>query len=231
MNEYFDNIYVLNLHYRKERMLLSQKRLSFMDLKYERFGAVDGGVFNHLHKKLDNPYFTNPNYVACATSHLSIYHDALKNGYNRILILEDDNRINMNLHSIWSALNKDILDASEVMYLGFIPLSDDCSVWTYEMVSEKISDYIYRAKNFWGLYAYSPSRSTMEELLDTYNNEFPMEIDRYFVSKIQPRGYSIGISPQLFAADDGPSDNSGKVEMEMIVRSTDGRFSRVTDYI
>jgi hypothetical protein len=71
----------------------------------------------------------------------------------------------------------------------------------------------------------------MEEMLDTYSEEFPMEIDRYFVTNIQPRGYSIAISPQLFAADDGPSDNSGKVEVEMIQRSTDGRFSRVTDYI
>lgn len=232
MKDFFDNIYVLNLHHQKERMNISKKRLSFMNInKYERFGATNGKILTHVWNKLENSHFKNPNYLGCAISHLSIYQDALENKYKRILIIEDDNRINIKLHQIWETLDTKILYDSELLYLGFIPLTDDCSMWNYSLVSQCLSEHIYKAHNFWGLFAYSPSSELMQEVIDTYQQSFPMELDRYFVNHIQPRGNSIGISPQLFAADDGPSDNSGRYELNMLERSTDARFSKLTDYI
>jgi len=232
MNEFFDNIYVLNLHHQKERMKISEKRLSFMNIHdYERFGATNGSVLNKIWHNLNNEHFKNPNYLGCAISHLSIYQDALSNNYERILIIEDDCRINIKLEQIWQKLNTDILNESELMYLGFIPLSDDCTLWDYSQVNECLSEHIYKAHNFWGLFGYSPSKNLMQELVDVYHESFPMELDRYFVTQIQPRGNSIGVSPQIFAADDGPSDNSGRYELNMLQRSTDARFSTLTDYI
>jgi len=232
MNEFFDNIYILNLHHQKERMNVSQKRFSFVDIHhYERFGATNGSILNHLWSKLENPYFRNSSYLGCAISHLSIYQDALKHNYKRILIVEDDCRINIKLHQIWEKLDTSILYNSELLYLGFIPLSDDCSMWDYSLVNECISEHIYRAHNFWGLFGYSPSKELMQELVEVYQQSFPMELDRYFVNYIQPRGKSIGISPQIFAADDGLSDNSGRHELNMLERSTDSRLSKLTDYI
>ena len=34
---------------------------------------------NHIWKKLENGNFTNPNYVGCCLSHLSIYKHAIEN--------------------------------------------------------------------------------------------------------------------------------------------------------
>ena len=71
----------------------------------------------------------------------------------------------------------------------------------------------------------------MNEMIGIYDKDFPMEIDRYFVNHIQPRGNTYAITPQLFAADDGQSDNSGIIETGMLERSIDSRFAKLIDYV
>lgn len=237
LNEFFDQVYLLNLKRREDRLQLSKKRLEFVDLHYDTFQAVDGSVLEKMWKEMKNPYFKNPSYLGCAVSHLSIYKHAVEKGYSRILILEDDCRINTNLHNIFDTLKGYgfIEGGWDLLYLGFIPLSDDQSMWDYNVLEqpiitrEKVS--LVKAKNFWGLYSYGISNRMMKEVLEVYEKDFPMELDRYFVEKIQPRKNSYGVTPQLFAADDGYSDNSKKVENNMLLRSIDTRFANLTDYI
>lgn len=230
INQYFDKIYVLNLHRRKDRMTDVNDRLNRFGIKYERFGATDGNVmlpiWNSFYNK--NQHFTSPNYLACAISHLSIYRDAVQNNYNRILIIEDDVVINRNIHTIFESIN--IPEWEDIFYLGFIPLSDDQSMWTYHVV-DNISNGIFLPKNLWGLYAYGLTNKMMIELLNVYEKEFPMEIDRYLVSNIQPRGKSISISPQLFACQDIYSDNMNIMQLNMLQRSVDQRFANLNDYV
>lgn len=230
INQYFDKIYVLNLHRRRDRISEIDSRLNKFGIEYERFGATDGSimrmVWEEFYKK--NQYFSNPNYLACSISHLSIYKDAITQGYQRILIIEDDNLINKNIHSIFESL--DIPDWEDTFYLGYIPLSDDQNMWTYKMVDNFISDRIFRPKNLWGLYAYGLTNKLMSEILNTYDSEFPMEIDRYLVKYIQPRGGSIGISPQLFCCQDVFSDNMTGYQIDMTKRSVDTRFASLDDY-
>ena len=240
INKYFDNVYVLNLHKRKERLTLTTKRLDFCDIKFETFGATDGSVMRKLWESYqkENNFFLNSNYIGCAISHLSIYKDAIEKGYERILILEDDNRVHREANIHFKAARESKSDASvrmlyhyDLMYLGFIPLSDDFSRWDYNICNEFLTPNVIRAKNLWGLYAYSPSIEIMKETLEVYDKSFPMELDRYFVTEVQPRGNSIGFTPQIFAADDGISDNSGRIETKMLDRSIDSRFANKIDYI
>jgi GR25 family glycosyltransferase involved in LPS biosynthesis len=200
-------------------------------IEYERFGATDGSVMKHIWEKfyVDNKYFTTSNYLACSVSHLSIYKDAIQNNYQKILIVEDDVLINKNIHSIFDST--DIPEWSDIFYLGFIPLSDDQSMWTYEIVNQFYGERIIKPKNLWGLYAYGLTNELMKELIDVYETSFPMEIDRYLVNNIQPRGGSIGITPQLFSCQDIFSDNMGGQQVEMTRRSVDSRFARIEDYI
>lgn len=231
INKYFDKIYVLNLHKRKDRMVDIDNRLRKFGIEYERFGATDGSVIKPIWEKFyqDNKYFTTPNYLACAISHLSIYKDAIQNNYKRILIVEDDVVINQNIHSIFDSIS--IPEWKDIFYLGFIPLSDDQTMWTYNIVNNFIFDKIFLPKNLWGLYAYGLTNEVMIELLQVYENSFPMEIDRYLVNHIQPRGGSIAISPQLFACQDIYSDNMSMMQSNMLQRSVDQRFASLSDYI
>jgi GR25 family glycosyltransferase involved in LPS biosynthesis len=230
INDYFDKIYVLNLHKRKDRLLDIDNRLKRFGIQYERFGATDGSVMRKVWEKflVDNDYFTTPNYLACSISHLSIYRDAVEKNYQRILIIEDDVLVNRNIHLLFESVN--IPDWSDLFYIGYIPLSEDQSMWTYGMINEWFSDRIFRPKNLWGLFAYGLTNELMKEILEIYDSEFPMEIDRFLVTKIQPRGNSIAMSPQLFACQDIYSDNMNMVQLDMLRRSVDSRFANNEDY-
>ena len=235
LSNFFDCTYILNLHKRNDRLSIMKKRLQFVGIHdYEVFGAVDGSNMNFIWSKFyqDNTFFNNPNYLACAISHLSIYREAVEKNHKRILIIEDDCRINRNIHNLLEKQIVNVPDNYDLLYLGYIPLSDDCQRWDYNVFGDKfISSNTFTAKNLWGLYSYSISQELMIELLDTYDKTFPMELDRYFVNHVQPRNKSYGVSPQLFCAEDGLSDNSGIIETSMLERSVDSRFARYTDYI
>lgn len=231
IDEYFDKVYLLNLNRRKDRLKTSTKKLEYCEIEFERFAAIDGQVLQNVWETFNSkPHnLQNPNYLACAISHLSIYKDALDNGYSKILIIEDDCSIRKNANAEFSAI-VDTLPEWELLYFGFIPLTDDCRQWTYNEFNIPIRN-IAQSKNFWGLYGYGITSELMREVVERYNVDFSMELDRFFVKEIQPRGKSYGIIPQIFAAEDGYSDNSLVVERGMMERSVDRRFGSLTDYL
>jgi len=234
INTYFDKIYLLNLHRRPDRLEESRSRLDPLGINYQVFNGVDGSVMNYIWKKMENHHFSNPAYLGCSLSHLSIYQDAISKGYQRILIIEDDNLVNKNIVQIFEDLT--IPDWTDLLYIGYIPLNDDCSMWDYNgwgiNSQNAISDRTFRPKNLWGLFAYGISLDLMREMVQVYNMEFPMEIDRYFVNNIQTRGGSVAIVPQLFCCQDGVySDNLGFTPGGMIQKSVDRRFVPYEDYI
>lgn len=227
LNEIFDNIYVINLNHRKDRLEDITRRLEKYEIKFEKFTATDGSVMRRVWEGFGNAYFSTPNYLACAISHLSIYHDANIRGFDKILILEDDVVINKNINEI---LKNPIPDWRDIFYLGWIPLSDDKTWWTYSMADQFIAPNFVVAKNFWGMFSYGITRNFRDEILDIYNREFPMELDRFLVEKIQPQMRCLAITPQLFACQDTWSDNGGWHQTGMLVRSVDARFGKLEDY-
>ena len=232
MNEYFDKIYVLSLKRNTDRRELITRRLNTVGIEFEFFDACDGQVINHIWKKLDNQRFTTKNYVACSISHLSIYNDALSRGFKRILILEDDVKPHSDIQNLFNAFKKQIPEDYDLLHLGWIPLTDDCSMWTYEIINNRFITYnTIHSKNFWGLYAYSPSPNLMREMIDIYNDNFPMEIDRYFVENVQQQRKSISIWPQLFCHDVLVSNNNGLVDYSSLQKSIDIRQVKPEDYI
>lgn len=225
----FDKIYVLSLRKDKERRNKISQRLSHTNLDYEFFDAYDGSLYNHLWKKLNNRHFSNANYVACTLSHLAIYQDALNKGFNKILILEDDVIPHSNLNFI-NQLN--LPKEYDLLYFGFIPLTDDCTYWNYNVFNDRFLDRnIFRAKNLWGLFAYSPSSQLMRELIEEYSESFPMELDRWFVQKIQKRNNSFGIVPQPFCHDITKSNNTGFIDDTSLNKSIDSRMASKDDYL
>ena len=232
MNDYFDKIYVLSLKRNVDRRALVTERLNKVGIDFEFFDACDGQVINHLWKKLDNSHFTTQNYVACSISHLSIYNDALSRGFKRILILEDDIKPHKNIQEVFSTIKNQINDDYDLLYLGWIPLTDDCSMWSYNVIDDRfLTPNTIHSKNLWGLYAYSPSVSLMREMVDLYNESFPMEIDRYFVTQVQQQRKSVAIWPQIVCHDIMVSNNNGWVDHQSLKKSIDARAAREEDYV
>jgi len=232
MNDYFDKIYVLSLKRNVDRRALITERLNKVGIDFEFYDACDGQVINHLWKKLDNSHFTTQNYVACSISHLSIYNDALSRGFKRILILEDDIKPHKDIQNLFNIWKKQIPEDYDLLYLGWIPLNDDCTMWTYEVINDRfINHNIFNSKNLWGLYAYSPSVSLMREMVNLYNESFPMEIDRYFVTQVQQQRKSVAIWPQIICHDIMVSNNNGLVDHQSLKKSIDVRVASEGDYV
>jgi hypothetical protein len=96
------------------------------------------------------------------------------------------------------------------LYLGYIPLDDPGHCWDYRVIEDRfISKNIFDTKNLWGLYAYSISNQMMQYMIDTYNEEGFMEIDRFFVHNHKQY---YGILPQLFCHDITTSGNNGLID-------------------
>lgn len=105
INEYFDKIYCLNLERRTDRWEKVKKQFDENKINVEKWTAVNGenipnAFFNELipknksEKELSNlGIYENKNALACLLSHLSIIKNAKYKKYKRILIFEDDVKI------------------------------------------------------------------------------------------------------------------------------------------
>lgn len=252
LNKIFDQVYVLNLMGQKDRMSLTERKLKFFDIQYQRVDAVYGtGVQSFYDNLEEGHHFVNSNYLATTISHLNIYSMALDCEYDKILILEDDLRIHRKLEKYlqtysnpaWdNAMFEDLTDW-DLLYLAYIPLSEDLSRWDYSITDEKVEHSYYRvglgkyrvfsARNLWSLMAYSINSKLMNAVLADYSLSFKMELDRYFVNKVQNnfKWNIFGVSPQLFASENGVSSNSGEDHQDLFRKSVDTRYAELHDYI
>lgn len=227
MNNYFDKVYVLSLRKETERRNKINERLKSINLEFEFFDAYDGSIMKNVWENLNNQFITTPNYLACQLSHISIYNDAIFNNYQRILILEDDAVPKKDINELFEKIKPQIPEYYDLLYLGYIPLDDDRSCWDYRVMNNRfITENIFNSKNLWGLYSYSISNKMMREMVDLYNNELPMELDRYYVENHKEY---YGILPQLFCHDNGVSSNAGLMDYSSVRKSIHHQYP-IEDY-
>ena len=89
ITRYFDQVYVINLDIRPDRMEQVNEILSHYNINYKRISGV------YLKDKytdvINNRTRTSSlGHLGCILSHVKCCQDAIDNNYNRILVLEDD---------------------------------------------------------------------------------------------------------------------------------------------
>lgn len=233
-NRYFDHVYCLSLPECKERQEMTIARAQKFGLSFTFYPAISGKLFGDIHAGHSDSRttkITNPNYMACALSHLSIYRHALANKYSRILVIEDDLLFNKNMTEIFGSAIEEVPDDWKLLYLAWIPLSDDLMYWNYSIINDRfIGEHVFRAKNLWSAMAYGIDSFMMEHLINRYNRSFDKEIDRVFVEEIQPNFPCYGISPQPFCGYDNYSNNTERHD-SIFNKSFDSRRASPNDYI
>lgn len=232
INDYFDHVYCLTLPHCEERQAFTTKKANAADLRFEYYPGIYGHLLKNVHSifsKATSTQITNPNYMACALSHLSIYKHALSTGKKRILVLEDDLLFHRDLNKKFNEIYPEIPNNWYLLYLAWIPLSDDLMRWDYNVItSEIISPNIVKARNLWSCMAYGISDAAMKETLALF--DFSKEMDRFFVQDIQPKYPCYGIRPQLFAGYDNLSNNTGTYD-SIFQKSYDARVAGPLDYV
>lgn len=234
INQYFDHVYCLNLPESKERAQMTLSRAQKFGISFSFYPAISGKIFGDIfsgYREARETSLTNPNYMACALSHLSIYRHAIENGHERILIIEDDLLFFDNLKDHFSSSIKEVPNDWWLLYLAWIPLTDDLMYWNYTIIDDRfISDTVFRAKNLWSAMAYGINKDAMQWMIQRYSESFNKEIDKIFVEELQPSFPCYGIAPQLFAGYDNLSNNSGNFD-SIFSKSFDARRANPNQYI
>jgi GR25 family glycosyltransferase involved in LPS biosynthesis len=85
LDEYFDQIYCINLQSRPDRLA------QFIN-NYDTLGTTKINIVKAVNGKEIDPgdWEHSLGALGCRLSHLNIYKEAVRNGYERILVLEDD---------------------------------------------------------------------------------------------------------------------------------------------
>lgn len=86
---WFDNIYVINLDKRPDRLQRTQEEFDKIGYQFERFPAIDGDEVNINWIDTGIPGW-NKNAAALVETTIALIKDAKAKGYEQVLICEDD---------------------------------------------------------------------------------------------------------------------------------------------
>jgi glycosyl transferase, family 25 len=146
LNNYFDHIYLITLKRSTDRQELIHDCLEGLD--YEVFWGVDGESLNLSHLKNINRYSAElakkksssnipltRGEIGCALSHVNIYKDMLSKNYDRVLILEDDLKVNIHAAESISKAFNELPDDWEFLYLGYLEEADGITLRARVMIN------------------------------------------------------------------------------------------------
>lgn len=218
INEYFDNIYCLNLDKRKDRWVKVSEQFKRFSISVERFNALDGSLISDEDFELVNPnrisgeeasmsgIIENKNALACLLSHINIIKDAKGNNYKRILIFEDDIMLSNNFDSEVSKISK--LNW-KMIYLG-------ASQFNWSGIKIKKGHYL--SKNTLGTFAYAIDSSVYDIILETLETK-RKSVDN-LLSEVQDKlhGQCYTLYPNIVISDVNDSDIRVNKEMSSYSR-------------
>jgi glycosyl transferase family 25 len=137
MNNYVDNVYLINMDKDTKRLIKVTKECKKFNINFERFCGVNP---LKLSKKELNKYVTQtcqnicPNgIIGCGVSHMKIYEDALKNNYKNILVLEDDVYFCDELYEELDKAMSELPEDYDILYLGCFGWCDKKQVYNMDL--------------------------------------------------------------------------------------------------
>lgn len=144
LNDYFDEIYCINLNKRPDRWETVQREFSKHHLGVTRFPAIDGDL---MYK---NPNL-KPGEFGCLLSHRSILEIAYSKKHKNILILEDDVEFHEDLNKKFSCFISQV-PTWDLLYFG----ANHSLCNSYETIEPiKVSDNVYQLNHGYALHAYA----------------------------------------------------------------------------
>lgn len=123
MNNYVDNIYLINMDKDVDRLEKVTKECNIVNIKFERFPGVkisnlSQNILDKYIPKETQKYGTN-GMIGCGLSHLFIWQDAVKKNYKNILVLEDDVYFTDEFNEYLKNVMEEVPNDYDILYLGY----------------------------------------------------------------------------------------------------------------
>jgi len=202
-SKFWDAVYVINLDFRQDRWIELQKMAEKAGLNVERWDATKAADID-LEKHRTGIRVKKTSCIACWSSHVRIYRDALEKGYNRILVLEDDALIPEDLYEqVDSWFNQTGLKDFDLLYLGCAdkypsaPLAEGIAISQYTLLT----------------HAMLFTREGMEKVVNIVDTKdggkCSMSIDVFLAEFIQPQNKTYQTMPSIIKTIPSYSDIAG----------------------
>ena len=127
----------------------------------------------------------------CLLSHTRVIEDAIKNSYDKILILEDDIILHKNFNELFT-LFYDRINSWDMLYLGCSQRPN-----TWHLVD--IKNNIYKSKQCNGTFAYGLDNKIFQDVLDKYRTK--LNYADTLLHYIQDKFNCFSIIPNLIISD------------------------------
>lgn len=162
LNKFVDNIYLINLERRTDKLEKVSKKLCKLNIKFEKFNAVDGSNIKIRDEWIQclekGSRITSPGAYGCLLSHLQIIKNAKQENFKNILIFEDDIIFHKEFNNELRKLNSVPNDYS-IIYLGgtqFKHVGNNFS----------INRNYYKGNETYGTFAYIIKNTMFDILID-----------------------------------------------------------------
>lgn len=191
MQNFFDQIYILNLDRRPDRWSDIQKQLQIACIsKVVRFPAID----------------KQPGWIGCFESHLAILQKALDTNARNVFILEDDAELYSDWMPIWQAGRRQMRADWDMLYLGYNlnPVAN--------LPPPFVASHLIHLNDALTTHAYAVNGKYLASLIKHVQESIGLNlpIDIIYASQFSKiRAY--GIYPMLFYQSPGVSDILGCV--------------------
>lgn len=152
-----EHIYIVNLAQRVDRWTHIAKQLETLDLKAERFSAVDG---RQLGSDYSATSLRTSGAAGCLLTHAAVLRDAMVHGYKRIAVFEDDVLFHRNFKNEANKLRK--LSDWKLVYLGSTQLD-------WSNVKPSSVDGFYHPNKTYGTWAMLIAQSEYSKILEAYS--------------------------------------------------------------
>ena len=159
-NKFFDKIFCINLDRRPDRWEASLREFEKHRLTVERFPAVDGRALKIKTRLL-------PGEVGVVLSHKELLQHAKAQGYQKILILEDDIEFSDTFTQDWDNWSNEIPHYWEMLYLG-----GNLVGWS----PEKVTRHVFKGKHLYAIHALGLTARTFDYWLGHINNDEQIDL-------------------------------------------------------
>lgn len=198
INKYFDNVFLINLNRRPDRLKEATDELNSVGIKFNVFNAVDGNTFNDLtilSEYRGNIRKLKPGAIGCLLSHISLIKYAKEKGLKNILIFEDDVVFSKNFNLFFDTVVNEIPKDWGMFYLGGHPIKNQVT---------KFSKNINKSNQIVTTHSYAINASAYDIILNS--NEYKYAIDTLYTELIHMNINTYICNPRITYQREGYSD-------------------------
>ncbi len=204
MNEFFDQIYCINLLRRTDRLESFTQQAQILGFTFRLVEAIDALKLHDAEGFDMEVNRQRQHELACKISHARVLRDAQKNNYKTILILEDDAVLKDNtpihVEEAMEAIERRSIDW-QMLYFGY-------SFYNLRPIKIPIDNNLVKLPAALTTHAYAVNCKYIPEFLDVLDYRGP--IDNLYRDFIHPQGKTYGIDPVIATQAAGFSDIQGR---------------------